>query len=274
MIDQLIGLMPIIKSLFAGDVGISITDREKFVYYEPGRKLDLKVPVGSPLNEGMITSQAMKNRARLIKRMDASLWGIPFIAVAVPIINQYGEVVGAVSVQETVERQDALKEMANDFTDSINVLASTTEEISAQTEEIAAACQSLSALVAGSVARAKETDEVVSFIREISGQTNLLGLNAAIEAARVGEQGRGFGVVAEEIRKLATSSADSVKEIGQILKVIQTDSEDISRQIHQVETVVADVAGAISQVASAVQQAAARAHKLDQMANELNNSDE
>ncbi|SMC41809.1 methyl-accepting chemotaxis protein [Sporomusa malonica] len=269
VLDQLVSLVPVIRSLFMADTGISITDKEKIVYYQPGQNLDLKVVLGSPLSEDMITSQAMKKRCRVVKRMDASLWGMPFIALAVPITDEYGEVVGAISVQETVERQEALQQMASSLTDSITILASTTEEISAQSQEIAATCQSLSSQIEGSMARAKATDKVVGYIQEISSQTNLLGLNAAIEAARVGEQGRGFGVVAEEIRKLATSSAESVQKIRQILLDIQSDSSMISRQIGQIEAVVSDLAGAIAQIAAAVQQSATDANKLDILARQL-----
>ncbi|HTK86251.1 MAG TPA: methyl-accepting chemotaxis protein [Nitrospiraceae bacterium] len=93
-------------------------------------------------------------------------------------------------------------------------------------QNIRAAVQRMSKQVKGLGDRSLEISQIVSTIREIASQTNLLALNAAIEAAGAGEAGARFAVVADQVRKLAENSTQATREIADLVKVIQQETQD------------------------------------------------
>ncbi len=117
----------------------------------------------------------------------------------------------ATSSQQGLEMSHAGKEIVVDTTDAINNLATLLSEVD----------ESIECLVSGS----QSIETVLGEISSIAEQTNLLALNAAIEAARAGEQGRGFAVVADEVRALAKRTQQSTEEVHTLLNTLQTDSK-------------------------------------------------
>jgi methyl-accepting chemotaxis protein len=136
------------------------------------------------------------------------------------------------------------------------------ERLVQSTREIANDIGSVSAKMQELGAASVRIGDIVEVIDTIADQTNLLALNAAIEAARAGEHGRGFAVVADEVRKLAENSAQSTREIGILIKDIQAKTAEVVKSTTASGTKaesglqMADVAGrAIADISSSVGEA-------------------
>jgi methyl-accepting chemotaxis protein len=124
---------------------------------------------------------------------------------------------------------------ASDVATKASEIADTGSEVVTQTisgiQRISEVVQSSAGTINNLAKSAEQIGEIIGVIDDIADQTNLLALNAAIEAARAGEQGRGFAVVADEVRKLAERTTKATSEISTMIKGIQSETSDAVRSI-------------------------------------------
>ena len=275
LVYYFVGIAPYINHITSADIGISVILEDTYIVYIPSKKLDLKINPGDKVVSGSAAHRAMEEKRRItvVSTRATSRFGVPCIATAWPIFNEGGDAIGCIVTSETTDIQEFIKEAANNLKASSQQLTTAIQSLSNHAEHLAHRGQELDLLSKNTVEKVRHTDNILKIIHSLSSKTNLLGLNAAIEAARVGEIGKGFGVVADEVRKLANNSSKSVKEIEAILNSIQASISNMRQQSTDVSSSVEQQVAVIQEIASSSQELSAMAQELLALANTITEAD-
>ena len=267
-IQILFDMVPYINTFFDEDVLIFISDLEKILYYQPSKEIDTKTKVGEPLLKGGAHERALKTGKIIVEDVPKELLGTPFKSYIVPL-KENGKVVGGISIGKSVSKRQAVIAVINDMVQALSTMSGSMDNIFSGVEELSKVNEGVMEKSREATMKAKDTDEIVNFIKGVSSQTNLLGLNASIEAARAGEHGRGFNVVASEIRKLSTSSNESIGKIDDIIKNISSSIESINTEIQKVNLISGVQNDALKEMNEAVIHLNETAKFLDKLALDL-----
>jgi len=172
------------------------------------------------------------------------------------------------SAQETSSQSQAISSAAAQASGSTQSVSAAAEEMATANQEIVEQVVKTSQVVKGGVVKsdsaqekvttlqtgANKISEIVSIISDIAEQTNLLALNATIEAARAGEAGKGFAVVASEVKQLASQTADATSEITEQIQTIVTQVGESATSINDLNEVMKEIDGYASGISAAAEE--------------------
>lgn len=214
---------------------ISITNTEQYIHAIPGENFFLEVfSDGHAFMEGSIAKQSVATGEAITREGNKQLTGgIPYQGTCVPL-RENGELVGVICVFYATTNREAIQNMSED-------IGATVEELHATLEAFQSSMEALNQVAdimdKDSVKMSKSSSKIhdmTDFIANVSAQTRLLGLNAAIEAARSTENGAGFSVIASEVRRLSDNVTKSVSEVKNV-------TENLVDTLGQVQGEIRDV---------------------------------
>lgn len=232
-------VLPYLNRIVHDDMAVGLTDLQEYIGYYRADEFELDLPEGKPIRGITTIEECIRKRTDTFDDVPAHVYGRAIKTIFTPIYGTKNEIIGTLSSGIDFEDNNKLVKNVIDLAEVTQQVAESMTQLASSSENLAESGQTSVVRVNELTIKQKDTLNILDLIKAIANQTNLLGLNAAIEAARTGEQGKGFAVVANEVRKLAVQSQDAVKKIENILG-------DMDKSVYQISESI-DTVGAISQ---------------------------
>ncbi|WP_308011350.1 methyl-accepting chemotaxis protein [Clostridium tagluense] len=268
IITSFIEILDQLPALFEDEIAFTLTDKQRFVKFVESENMPAYSQVGKVIPKGEALREVMESgKVKAFTVDDYNNMSIR--VVAIPLKDEQGKVVGAISYGKNLANSTKITKMSVDLSNATASILKVANVINTDIQNIREINTKVVDEVKNTSDQCNNTDDIIKFIEGIARQTNLLGLNAAIEASRAGELGKGFGVVASEIRKLSGSSTQSITEINTILKSIKDSVGKVEKIIGIAMTSAEKQEQELTQIIHSVKELNKSAEILAEMASKL-----
>ena len=266
-IDKIFNTLQLILPIvFDNQVSFAIADRELFVKTYDSPSLPINTPKGTPLSKGGAAYEALQLNKIITKEIPKEVYGIPFQSYAIPIQDTYDQVIIIILIGKSLEKKVAVQDMAQHMTFSIKAAYHELENLTNSMLGLLNMNDSIANKMNQATKYTEDTNSIIRFINNISSQMNLLGMNAAIEAARCGDAGRGFAIIAKEIQTLSQSTKESLGNIEDVLKNISLSVNTVTKDINNIKDIYEQQSSAFQNIESSIAGLDSTAQLLEDLA--------
>lgn len=234
VLDALMITLPMVREFLGVDAQICLCDREKTigVWYGKTCRMDIQVgerfDITKPGHDMMLL--AMETGESNSGILPEFVYGVPVNGIISPVFDD-GEVVGVVSCAVSIENQKEIEAAAQNLNGNLKKIHTGSAEIVENSAQLADEMESINQHAIEIHGLVEKTTAIIKEIESSSRRSNILALNASIEAARAGDAGKGFAVVANEMGKLAIQSGESAVAINADLKNVFSQLDNITQKI-------------------------------------------
>ena len=248
---------------------VGASDTEKVLCRMGSEKFDTNVVVGLPISEVKTAMQTMQAQKRVQVDINTRKLG-NIRMISIPLFDEEsGELVGTFGITTPRNLASNLQNAADKLRSHTDDMARVMQQIASSAGEINITESKLADIIKSIQENLENIVRVLSFTKDVANQTKMLGMNAAIEAARAGDLGKGFGVVAGEIRKLSDQSKQTADEIGQLTRAIEIRIKDAVEASQGTVMQSQEQAAATQEVTATVMEMSEVAEKLAILAKSL-----
>lgn len=226
LMESFYNMIPYFEHFLNSELIFAISNKERFLLVKDRENIRMAAKTGDKIPKGCAADVCLQKQEKVYVMVPKEVFGVPLKTMGVPVFVD-GQIEGTIVIGMSVEKTEKVTNLSDNLSQALDLISGKVIEMASTFEMINETNDSIEKFIKQTSDGSKKTDEVLAFIEGIAKQLNLLGLNAAIESARAGEYGKGFNVVSNEIRKLATSTKDSISEINSTLNNIRDSINEI-----------------------------------------------
>lgn len=265
VLRMLIDTIPIYQDILQLDIAFSVSDMERYLYLSETDTMKFPFEVGTRVDEGgyeVVLNAIKVSGEPFINYVPREVTGtVPIKAIVAPVYDQ-GEMVGLFSVSMSLDKDEKIERTSEGLTTSIDQIYEWIDLLTQEAQGLNNMMASIQDNISEAAQNIQEGNESIQLIKGIAKQSGFLGINAAIVSAKSGEEGRGFSVVASEMRKLAVQSTTISEQVIDSLKGIEASIQNVLKNIEEVRGITEKQYSEIDNVRNNVKSVSERSQEL------------